>query len=153
SEDTRSRFRCQRVRDELFLPEVTLPLIQEKEEGLVLLDGPSDSSAELISIGVRLCGLDEIVKELHRVQGRVVVRVEEGTMILIASGAGLQSDLSGSASHFGIDGVRRYLNFFHEIRRRVCCGECAVPIHIPSIRHDESISRRVDLAAARSGKR
>ena len=73
-------------------------------------------------------------------------------MILVASGAGLQPNLSGSAADFGVDGVRRYLDFFDEVRRRVGRRKCAVPIHVPSVRHHESIPCRIDLTAARTRK-
>src|SRR5262249_24854014 len=128
AEDALARRTREHSRDHILLLYISLLVDEYEKERLVLLDRSTEAATELIPIAVRLAGTDDILKPSLCGQCRVLVRIEEPSMKVIASGAGLHLHLSRTASRRGIDTIDDDLHFFDEVGAGENGGVRAVPV-------------------------
>src|SRR5256712_14093660 len=91
------------------------PLIidQDEKERLVLFDRPAQTSTELVTVLIALRSARQILKIGQSCELRIVIRVKQSAVVVVASGASSHLYLCGASSKRGIDVVGGCADFLH----------------------------------------
>ena len=97
------------------LRQVTLVVDQHEKESLILDNRTAQTPSVLVLVHVRFLRALLIVEPVVRIQDRVVVRHEQGPVVLVGSRPGLQPHLRGTVRRLRIGGGRHNLHLFHQV--------------------------------------
>ena len=118
---------------------------QDKKERLILFDRPTQASTELVAILIALRSARQILKIGHSRELRVVIRVKQRAVVLVAAGARPQLHLCGASPERRIDVVCRYSDFLHHVGTRVYSRIRSVGVVVAPIICHQAVACSVDL--------